>query len=128
MSALQLLDPRLQNLGAVPEAISSMDSSPAAEPSSSSPGLQPAAAERTAEGTAEPSAATFRRVVQASNVQHQEKIVRTHGGLRGERVKRAHAPMQRAVRGNEQMQRDVRGNEQMQRDVRGNAPHDGFCR
>jgi hypothetical protein len=38
-----------------------------------------------------------------------------HGGLRGERVKRANAPMQR----------DVRGNEQMQRDVRGNAPHDG---
>ncbi|KAA8894532.1 hypothetical protein FN846DRAFT_912817 [Sphaerosporella brunnea] len=73
MSASQVLDPRLQNLGAVPKAISLMDLSLAAEPSSSSSGLQPAAegaaegiAKNTAEGTAEPSAVTFRRV--ASNV------------------------------------------------------------
>jgi hypothetical protein len=58
----------------------------------------------------------------------RKKLVRAHGWLRGERVKRVNAPMQRDVRGNEQMQCDVRGNEQMQRDVRGNAPHDGFCR
>jgi hypothetical protein len=51
----------------------------------------------------------------------RKKVVRAHGGLRGERgerVKRAKAPMQR----------EVRGNEQMQRDVRRNAPHDGLCR
>jgi hypothetical protein len=51
----------------------------------------------------------------------RKKVVRAHGGLRGERgerVKRAKAPMQR----------EVRGKEQMQRDVRRNAPHDGLCR
>jgi hypothetical protein len=59
MSASQLLDPRLQDLGAVPKV---MDPSPAAELLSSSPGLQ---------STAEPSDGTFRRVsaVQASNIQ-----------------------------------------------------------
>jgi hypothetical protein len=63
MSASQLLDPRLQDLGAVAKVISTMDPSPAAEPSSSSPGLQSTAAK--------PSDATFRRVsaVQASNIQ-----------------------------------------------------------
>jgi hypothetical protein len=48
----------------------------------------------------------------------RKKLVRAHGWLRGERAKRANAPMQR----------DVRGNEQTQRDVRGNAPHDWFRR
>ncbi|KAA8911917.1 hypothetical protein FN846DRAFT_887507 [Sphaerosporella brunnea] len=83
MSASQVLDAQLQKSEAVSKAMSSMDSSAAAEPSFSTPGVQPAFATEPASAAkpcfsspgvhlasaAEPSAAAFRHVVQASNVQ-----------------------------------------------------------